>query len=81
MENYCQTCDIYQRIGSKKKSYKIRQIIEFELWFIMGIDFLGPINPLEQNGEKYILIIINYFSKIVFIKVFQTANTKTMINF
>lgn len=45
------------------------------------MDFLEPINPLEQNEKKYILVVINYFSKIIFIKTFQVTNAKAIIDF
>ena len=32
---------------------------------VIGIDFLGPIKPLSANGNSYVLVIVDYFSKWV----------------
>ena len=32
-------------------------------WFHIGIDFIGPINPVSVEGNCYILTISDYFSK------------------
>ena len=31
----------------------------------MGIDFVGPLNPVTTKGNKYILTISDYFTKFV----------------
>ena len=34
-------------------------------WHHIGIDFIGPINPVSTKGNKYILTIRDYFTKFV----------------
>jgi hypothetical protein len=45
------------------------------------MDFLGPINPVRENREKYILIIVYYFTKIVFIKAYKSADIYAVMDF
>ena len=34
-------------------------------WFHVGIDFVGPISPSSESGNRYILTLSDYFSKWV----------------
>ena len=31
-------------------------------WYMVGIDFVGPISPPADDGSQYILTVINYFT-------------------
>ena len=35
-------------------------------WHHIGIDFIGPVNPVSRFGSRYILTISDYYSKFVF---------------
>ena len=32
-------------------------------WYHIEIDFIGPLSPVSQSGNQYILMISNYFTK------------------
>ena len=34
-------------------------------WHCIGINFIGPISPTADDGNKYILTISDYFTKYV----------------
>ena len=34
-------------------------------WYHIGIDFIGPLSPVSQSGNRYILTISDYFTKWV----------------
>ena len=34
-------------------------------WYMIGIDFIGPVSPPGEDGSKYILTISGYFTKWV----------------
>ena len=34
-------------------------------WYHLGIDYIGPISPTSDNGNRYILTICDYFTKWV----------------
>ncbi|XP_019090143.1 PREDICTED: uncharacterized protein K02A2.6-like [Camelina sativa] len=38
--------------------------MEVEIFDVWGIDFMGPFNP-PSNGNVYILVDVDYFSKLV----------------
>ena len=56
-------CDRYQRIGNISKKYEmpLSDILGVEIFYVLGIDFLGPF--LSYLGNKYILVIVDYVSK------------------
>ena len=35
------------------------------LWYMVGIDFIGPLSPVSKDGSCYILTISDYFTKWV----------------
>ena len=34
-------------------------------WYMLGIDFVGPISPIASDGSQYILSVTDYFTKFV----------------
>lgn len=32
-------------------------------WYMIGIDFVGPVHPVASDGSEYILTITDYFTK------------------
>jgi hypothetical protein len=53
-KDYCQICDVYQRVGKPKVTLRPKVTLQaFDKW---EIDFVGPINPLaKRTGERYII--------------------------
>lgn len=69
VERFCRTCDACQYDGPKKKSTNIRPILRFHPYSMVGMDFLGPIKPVcTVTGYKYVLVIVDYFSRFVWAK-------------
>ncbi|GJZ14249.1 reverse transcriptase domain-containing protein [Tanacetum coccineum] len=59
------------------ETHKYIQVCEiFDVW---GIDFMGPF-PLS-NGNKYVLVAIDYVSKWVEAQAFPTNNAQNIVNF
>jgi hypothetical protein len=75
------SCDVYQRMGPRKKSCKMSPIIKFALWEMVGMDFLGPITPEAEDGSKYILVVVYYFSRMVFVRATPSATKEDIILF
>lgn len=63
--NQIRICDIYQFFSKKPPSGPSRRIQELEPLNIIRMDFLGPIKPQCTTGAKYILIVIDYFSRFI----------------
>ena len=45
------------------------------------MDFLGLINLARENREKYILVIVDYFFKMIFIKAYINTDVAAIIDF
>ncbi|GKB31931.1 reverse transcriptase domain-containing protein [Tanacetum coccineum] len=76
-----QVCDACQRAGNissrDETPQKYIQVCEiFEVW---RIDFMGPFP--SSNGNKYILVAIDYVSKWVEAQAFPTNNAQNVVNF
>ncbi|KAG7585690.1 Reverse transcriptase RNA-dependent DNA polymerase [Arabidopsis thaliana x Arabidopsis arenosa] len=59
-------CDPCQRMGNITRRNEMPQnpILEVEVFDVWGIDFMGPFNPASY-GNKYILVAVDYVSKLV----------------
>ena len=41
-------------------------------WYHSGMDFIGPISPPSEKGNRYILTISDYFTKYAWAKALLT---------
>ena len=48
---------------SKQDEMSLQTILEVEIFYVWGIDFIGPFPPSE--GKEYILLAVDYVSKWV----------------
>ena len=55
----------YQSVfkNSKRDEMPLQTILKVEIFYLWGIDFMGPFPPLE--GIEYILVVVDYVSKWV----------------
>nr|XP_009589739.1 uncharacterized protein LOC104087052 [Nicotiana tomentosiformis] len=62
---FVKKCDQCQRTGTITKRHEIplNNILEVEIFYVWGIDFMGPF-PLSR-GNKYILLVVDYVLKWV----------------
>ena len=64
-----ETFDICQRTGRKLTitTPELHPVPVLSLWYHIGIDFVGPLNPASTQGRLYILTstVSDYFSKDV----------------
>lgn len=49
-------------------------------WKMLSVDLVGPL-PRSKNGNSYILVILDVFSKFVLVKPLKKATAKTVIQF
>ena len=60
------SCEPCQRVTKIQKAGEIRSIIQFKPMDMIGMDFVGPINPpCQATGNVYILVVIDYFSRFL----------------
>ncbi|GJX36329.1 reverse transcriptase domain-containing protein [Tanacetum coccineum] len=74
----CDACQRAENISSRDETpQKYIEVCEiFDVW---GIDFLGPF-PLS-NGNKYILVAVDYVSKWVEAQAFPTSDARNVVKF
>ncbi|GJZ59953.1 reverse transcriptase domain-containing protein [Tanacetum coccineum] len=80
-KDYVMRCDACQRSGNiSSRSEMLQNNIQicdvFDIW---GLDFMGPF--LNSNGNKYILVAVDYVSKWVEAQVFPTNDARVVIRF
>ncbi|GJV23711.1 putative nucleotidyltransferase, ribonuclease H [Tanacetum coccineum] len=74
----CDACQRADNISARDEtSQKYIQVCEiFDVW---GIDFMGPFP--SSNGNKYILVAIDYVSKWVEAQAFPNSDARNMVSF
>jgi hypothetical protein len=43
---------------------------------LVGLDFIGPISPTSLAGNRYIIILVDYFTRHVFARAAEAAMKK-----
>ena len=67
IDRWVASCDACQRVSKIQRIGEIKPIIQFRPMDMIGMDFVGPINPpCEATGNTYILVVIDYFSRFLF---------------
>lgn len=78
---YCLSCDTCQRVGPRRKSGMLKPIVQFRPFDMVGMDYIGPISPAcATTGARYILIVVDYFSRFVFGRAFVEATQITTLS-
>ena len=79
VERYCRSCHTCQLDGPRKKSTNLKPIQQFYPFAMVGMDFLGPISPAcEVTGSVYVLVVIDYFSRFVWIHGYSKADQEAV---
>ncbi|KAJ9557320.1 hypothetical protein OSB04_011934 [Centaurea solstitialis] len=75
------SCDACQRTGNitKRDEMPQKSILVSEIFDVWGIDFMGPFP--DSEGNKYILVAVDYVSKWVEAKALPTNDAKVVVNF
>lgn len=75
VQKYCSSCQICQLYAPviRGKYGELHPISSDHVWQKIGIDIAGPLNPVV-DGYKYILVIIDYFSRYGVAEPLRTMN-------
>lgn len=59
------TCDVCQHMNRKMTTGtpQLNPIPVKAPWYMLGIDYVGPISPTAADGSRFILTITDYFTK------------------
>lgn len=78
---WCVSSDSCQRMGPLRSSTQIKPIMSLQPLDLLGMDFLGPINPASRNGSKYILLVVDYFSRYLFAQATERSTGAAVVGF
>ena len=62
IQEYVRTCEQCQKRGNIGSKGLLNPIKVGKTWEMIGIDFVGPLNK-TRKGNKYILVVMDYFTK------------------
>jgi hypothetical protein len=80
IRSYVQKCDACQRRGRFKKNQLLHPIPVGDPFYQIGIDFVGPL-PLTPQGNKYIIVAMDYLTKWPEAKPVPNATAEQVANF
>src|SRR6266498_1118708 len=80
IKSYIQTCDQYQRHGKITDENELHSIKIKEPFYQWEIDIEKPLTETSQ-GNKYIVVAIDYFTKYFEAKALTNANAESVANF
>ena len=76
------TCDVCQRTNHKMtiQTPELHPVPVKSPWLHVAIDFIGPITPTSQRGNRYILTLSDYFTKFAEAIPLPTKCAKGVVN-
>src|ERR1044072_9874640 len=80
IEEYVKTCDSCQRKNKPVGKHELNLIEVKELFHMIRIDVVGPLSE-TMNGNKYIVIAMDYFTKWPEARVLKEANAREISRF
>ncbi len=80
IKEYAKTCFQYQQRGSMKQNNQKRTISLTDIFERWGIDIVGPL-PITREGNRYIVVAIDYFSRWPKVRPLKAANAETVATF
>jgi transposase InsO family protein len=79
---FCRSCQNCQYFGPKKPSQVQKPIMHLQPLDMIGIDFLGPFNPVcHGTNSKYVILIVDYFSRFAWAKAVEGNDGETAVQF
>ena len=70
---YTRTCEDCQSMGPVKSSAGIKPIVHLQPFDMVGLDFIGQITPASASGNRFIIIMVDYFSRFLFARAVPAA--------
>lgn len=76
---YSRDCNACQRFGPLKPTAGQKPILSLQPMDMLGMDFLDPIKPMGIGRNRYILIVMDYYSRFLFAEAVPEADGKTVV--
>ena len=84
INNYIKSCVPCAQFNTRRKKApgNLKPIQPSErVWQLVSMDFHGPITPVSQRGNKYIICLTDVLSKFVITKAVRDNTTQTEVRF
>lgn len=82
MERYCRTYKTCQFDGLRRIRTNLRPIFSFAPWAMIEMNWIGPIwPPCTVTVWRYILVIVDYFSRFIWARGYESANQEVVHDF
>lgn len=62
------------------KQLKLHPVPVKSAWYHLGMDFVGPISPPSNSGNRYILMVSDYFTKFAWAKAMPTQGAINVVS-
>src|SRR6266496_4069117 len=80
IKEYATTCFQCQQRGSMKQNNQKRTIPPTDIFERWGIDIVRPLS-ITREGNRYIIVAMNYFSRWLKARLLKAANVNTVTTF
>src|SRR6266536_3910874 len=80
IKEYAKTCFQYQQRGSMRQNNQKQTISLTDIFERWGVDIVRSL-PITREGNRYIVVIIDYFSRWPEAKPLKTANADMVATF
>src|SRR6266511_3353142 len=80
IKEYAKTCFQYQQRGSIRQNNQKRTIPLIDIFERWEVDIVGPL-PITREGNRYIVVAMDYFSRWPEARLLKTANADTVAMF
>jgi Integrase zinc binding domain len=77
---HTRTCHACQRIAPLRLHPDVRPILSLQPFDLVGMDYVGPITPVADNGDKYVLVIVDYFCRFAIAKSYPAATSENALD-
>src|SRR6266542_3324258 len=77
IKEYAKTCFQCQQRGSMKQNNQKRTIPPTDIFERWGVDIVGPL-PITREGNRYIVVVMDYFSRWPKARPLKVANSDTV---
>ena len=77
---YARTCKECQLFGPLRPSAGIKPIVHLQPMDMLGMDFIGPIAPMSNSGNRYIVILVDYITRYMFAQAVPNATGEAARN-
>ncbi len=80
IKKYAKTCFQCQQRGSIKQNNQKRTIPPMDIFERWGVDIVEPL-PITREGNRYIVVAMDYFLRWLEVKPLKIANAETVATF